>query len=338
LKAGARNGTDARISKNRQAGPHEIWYLAGPRSQPGTRKGMKQQTFEDYRKRMLAVLVHVQRHLDADLSLEELASVASFSPFHFHRIFRGLVGESVKEHVRRLRLERAAHRLRHTGQTVSEIALDAGYQSPEAFTRAFRKTFRRAPSEFRIQRRAAALARSLSNVHYLPDGALDDFRAVSRRSRRFEVRFERLPDKRVAFARNLGRYEDADEAIGRLLAWLDRRGLSTVAGAFFGIAYDDPEVTPPDKLRYDAAVEVPEKVVADGDIGIQILPRRKYAVTLHRGPYDTMGETYARFCGEWLPMSGREVLAAPALEFYLNSPHEMRPEALRTEIYLPVAA
>jgi AraC family transcriptional regulator len=70
---------------------------------------MKEQTFEDYRQRMLAVLVHIQRHLDADLSLEELATVASFSSFHFHRLFHSLVGESVKEHVRRLRLERAAH-------------------------------------------------------------------------------------------------------------------------------------------------------------------------------------------------------------------------------------
>ncbi|HEY7575420.1 MAG TPA: AraC family transcriptional regulator [Thermoanaerobaculia bacterium] len=298
---------------------------------------MKQQTFEDYRKRVLAVLVHVQRELDADLSLEELASVASFSPFHFHRIFRGLVGESVKEHVRRLRLERAAHRLRHTRQTVSEIALDAGFQSPESFTRAFQKMFRRAPRDFRA-RRLSTFASSASTVHYAPDGTLVDFRSPSRRPPRLAVRFERMPEKRVAFARHLGPYENADEAVGRLLGWAHRRGLSEQDAPLFGIAYDDPEVTPPDKLRYDAALEVPDTIGPEGNIGIQILPRRTYAVTLHRGPYETMGETYARFCGEWLPMSGHDVLAAPALEFYLNSPHETRPQELRTEIYLPVAA
>jgi AraC family transcriptional regulator len=74
-------------------------------------------------------LVHTQNNLDRPLSLEELASIASFSPYHFHRIFRGIVGESVKEHVRRLRLERAAHRLRFTGQPVTEIAFDAMAQS-----------------------------------------------------------------------------------------------------------------------------------------------------------------------------------------------------------------
>ena len=60
------------------------------------------------RKRILRVLVHIQTHLDENLALDDLARVAHFSPFHFHRVFRGMMGESVKEHVRRLRLERAA--------------------------------------------------------------------------------------------------------------------------------------------------------------------------------------------------------------------------------------
>src|SRR6185436_20700588 len=121
---------------------------------------MKPETVESYRERMLAVLVHIQEHLDDPLPLEELADVAHFSPFHFHRIFRGMVGESVKEHVRRLRLERAAHRLRFTGEPVTEIALDAGYQTHESFTRAFGAMFGESPSEFRINHRVAAYGHS----------------------------------------------------------------------------------------------------------------------------------------------------------------------------------
>lgn len=123
---------------------------------------MKEQTFEDYRQRMLAVLVHVQLHLDSELPLEELARVANFSPFHFHRLFHSLVGESVKEHVRRLRLERAAHQLRHTGQPVTEIALSAGYQTPESFTRAFQKMCQQSPTEFRVAPPLSGLRRRTS--------------------------------------------------------------------------------------------------------------------------------------------------------------------------------
>jgi transcriptional regulator GlxA family with amidase domain len=87
-------------SKEYQVGNGQVWY----RVPPNQDAPMKEQTIEDYRLRMLAVLVHIQRHLDSDLSLEELADVANFSPFHFHRLFHGLVGESIREHVCRLRL------------------------------------------------------------------------------------------------------------------------------------------------------------------------------------------------------------------------------------------
>jgi len=77
----------------------------------------------------LRVLVHIQQHLDETIELDELAHIAHFSPYHFHRIFRGMVGESLMEHVRRLRLERAAHRLKFTDTSVTNIAFDAGYET-----------------------------------------------------------------------------------------------------------------------------------------------------------------------------------------------------------------
>jgi len=91
-----------------------------------------------YTERILGVLVFIHRNLDDRLPLEAYAKVAHFSPYHFHRIFRGMVGESLAEHIRRLRLERAAMRLRHTDWAIIEIALEAGYEAHEAFTRAFR--------------------------------------------------------------------------------------------------------------------------------------------------------------------------------------------------------
>jgi AraC family transcriptional regulator len=169
---------------------------------------MKEETSEDYRARMLRVLVHIQQNLDAPLPLEELASIALFSPFHFHRIFRGLIGESVKEHVRRLRLERAAHRLRHTGQQITEIALDAGYQSLESFTRAFHRMFSQSPTEFRARLGVVAYGPAPSGVHFVAGGALDSFHPASGKAQPLDVRIERLPEMRVAFVRHVGPYEE----------------------------------------------------------------------------------------------------------------------------------
>jgi AraC family transcriptional regulator len=106
---------------------------------------MKEETLRFYRERILQVLLHIQRHLDEELPLLELADVACLSPYHFHRVFRGMVGESVAEHVRRLRLERAALQLKHTRYSVARVAFDAGYESHEAFTRAFKGAFGESP-------------------------------------------------------------------------------------------------------------------------------------------------------------------------------------------------
>jgi AraC family transcriptional regulator len=297
---------------------------------------MKGKTTEDYQTRMLSVLVHIQQNLDGALTLDDLAAVAHFSPFHFHRIFRGLVGESVKEHIRRLRLERAAHRLRHSGQPVTEIALDARYQTPESFTRAFHQMFVQSPTEFRVRHGMVMYGSAPSGVHFVAEGVLDSFRPARNNSPPLEVRIEQLPEMRVAFVRHTGPYEETDASYERLMAWAGRRGLLKPPVTVFGIAYDDPTVTAPDKLRYDAALAVPAGLTTAGEIGVQTLSGGKYAVVTHCGPYETLGETYTRFCGEWLPVSGRELLAGPALEFYRNSPQDTPPGKLLTDIYMPL--
>jgi AraC family transcriptional regulator len=105
-------------------------------------------TEQTYRQRVLKVQLFIQEHLAEELSLDRLARVACFSPFHFHRIFQGIVGEPVSEYVRRLRLESAGLALKTTRKSVLEIALDAGYGTHEAFTRAFRQMFGQSPPRF----------------------------------------------------------------------------------------------------------------------------------------------------------------------------------------------
>ena len=201
---------------------------------------MRDETSESYQARILRVLLHIQQHLDETLALDELAAVAHFSPFHFHRIFRGMVGESVKEHVRRLRLERAAHRLRFTGQPVTEIAFDAGYQAHEAFTRAFQALFGESPSGFRKHHRAVAYGHAPSAVHYVAEGTLDGWRVPQREETPLAVRIEKLLAMRVAFMRHTGPYDEVGATWGRLMIWAGSKGLLRSMPRAFGIVHDDP--------------------------------------------------------------------------------------------------
>jgi len=103
-----------------------------------------------------------------------------------------------------------------------------------------------------------------------------------------------------------------------------------------GICYDDPEVTAPGKIRYDACVTVDGGFAPQDDVGVQTLGGGEYAVTTHVGPYDKLGQTYAKLLGQWLPGSGRELRSEPSLEFYLNAPESTDPEDLITDIYAPL--
>ena len=297
---------------------------------------MKPVTQSDYHQRMLRVLIYIQQHLDDALGLEELAKVAHFSPYHFHRVFRGMTGESLQKHVRRLRLERAAHRLKLTDQPVTRIALEAGYESHEAFTRTFRSMFDNSPSGFREKAQPLAFKQTGSRVHYAANDTLDSFEPVSYGETAMDVKLETIEPMRVIFMRHLGPYDQVGDTWNSLFSWAVPRGLVGPATVALGVVYDDPDVTPPERLRCDTCIIVERLVEPEGAVALQQIGGGAYAVTRHVGPYSEFPRTYARLFGEWLPRSGREARSAPALEFYRNAPMNTAPEDLITDIYIPL--
>ena len=295
---------------------------------------MRAVTLQDYKRRIRQVLAHIREHLDDPLSLNELAALACFSRYHFHRIFKGMVGEAVKEYVRRLRLERAASQLKLGSASVVEIALNAGYESHEAFTRSFKACFGAAPSQFRSIRRAQFAAAS-SGIHYRPGKTIQHFRTLHG-GESMNVKIQQLKPMRVAFLRHVGSYGEVGATWDRLLTIMGKDGYLGGDTMLLGICHDDPEVTPPSKVRYDACVTVDEDFLPSGDIQIKMVEGGEYAMTTHIGSYDTLGRTYAELLGQWMPRSGRELRDVPCFEVYLNDPNSTAPEELLTDIYAPL--
>jgi len=291
---------------------------------------MKTATASDYHERILRTLAYIQAHLDDAPDLEELARVACFSPYHFHRVFRGLVGEPVQEHVRRLRLERAAHRLKLQEEAVTAVALAAGYESHEAFTRAFHSMFGMPPSQFRTAHQGAP--ESPSGVHFEDASGYHppDYGAPP------PVEIKTLPPQNVVFLRHTGPYDQVGATWGKLSAWAGRRGLFGPSTRMIGVSYDDPQITAPEKLRYDAALTVSRPVQPEGEFGVMELAGGEYATLLHKGRYETLSRGYQALHGGWLPQSGRELRDAPCFEVYLNSPQNTKPEELLTLIHVPL--
>ena len=300
---------------------------------------MKVTTLRFYKERLLRVLVHIQERLDEPLPLAELAALACLSPHHFHHLFTGMLGESLGSHIRRLRLERAAGRLKLSQMQVVQIALEAGYETHEAFSRAFRDSFGCSPTQFRERNRRNAQLQTASGVHFNNNPArLRDFRAVRFGDQTMNVTLKHLKPMRVAFMRHVGPYQQVHAIWETFCMFLGKEGLLGGDAQFIGICHDDPAVTPPDRIRYDVCVTVDESLRASGDVGVQTLPGGEYAVMTHFGPYEKLGESYAKLLGQWLPRSGRELRTTPCFEIYLNSPENTDPEDLITDLYAPLAS
>ncbi|MCB2155476.1 AraC family transcriptional regulator [bacterium] len=288
---------------------------------------MRTTTWQDYQDRILAVLNHIQQNLDEDLGWRDLARIAHFSPHHFHRIFSGMVGESIGEHIRRIRLERAAYRLLSTHQSVTVIAFDAGFETHESFTRAFRDWFGMAPSSYRRTPSPPQPRQVPTIIHYQPAGVLHGFTPIISGGTKMEVSIVEIPRMRVACMRHTGPGPDCGPVVDSLDKWARRRGLVNNKTVFVGVSYGP--------INYDACVTVDEKFEPSADdegVEIQEIGGGEYARVLHEGPLERLGETYAYIIGQWAPHSGRELAHRPCLEFPKNDPSSTPPEDIRMEI------
>src|SRR5580704_8420789 len=184
------------------------------------RQAKSKTTWNDYKARILRVLTHVQGHLDEPLDLEALARVACFSSFHFHRVFAAMTGETIADHVRRLRLERAAMALRSGAKEVIQVALDAGYEAHEAFTRAFKAAYGASPTGFRRMAGPIAILAAPSGVHFRQGVPLTTFNTNHITTKVMKVITRKIKPMRVAYLRHVGPYEGTGQTWIDLMACL----------------------------------------------------------------------------------------------------------------------
>jgi AraC family transcriptional regulator len=298
---------------------------------------MKSDTRSFYVRAVQAAIDHIAGHLDDALELEALARLACLSPFHFHRVFRGMVGETPLELARRLRLERAAWRLRDRERAVTEIAFDAGYETHEAFTRAFRIAYSTSPSGFRLRTYPRIEIAAACGVHFSEDGVRAAFVPRNSGGLTMDVEIKNMPDLRVGAVRHIGPYNQIPKAFERLGAIAGPAGLLQHASSMIAIYHDDPESTPQDQLRSDAALVVPAGIRLPDGLVEQHIAGGRYARTVHVGPYEQLGDVWARLLGEWIPASGNRIGDGVSYEIYANTPAQVPTNELRTELYVPLA-
>ncbi len=288
----------------------------------------------EYVGRVNRVIDYVRANLTGDLRLETLARVASFSPFHFHRVFKSISGETLNDFIRRVRVSTAAMRLLSNPKlSITDVAVGCGYSSPSTFAREFRRAFGTSASEFRRGGRdATRKIRQLAgkngqdeskNEKDIADGPpyTSDHSSRRRTTMKFSVEVKQMPEWNVVYARHIGAYNKIGEAFDRVFKWAGPRGLVRFPETkSLAIYHDSPEVTDPSKLRSDACLTVPAGTKVDGEIGAMKVPGGLFAVAHVEIDVTQFGEAWDKLIGEWMPKSGYQPDDRMCYELYLNDP------------------
>ena len=276
-----------------------------------------------YFERINKVLWYIDRNLGEKMDLETLAALAHFSPFHFHKIMRAYLRESLGSYIIRVRLDTAAALLLYSTEPVSHIAYRIGYDTPAALTKAFQKRFGTSPSDYRQNKGSLRLESvQLSTLNFKKMNVKPKIREI-----------KPIP---VVYIHIIGDYNKVGTAWEKLAKFMKEKKLFSFGVSFIGVSYDDPSVTEIEKLRYEACASVKKEVKPEGEVGYKLLDGGLYAIFRHKGPYEEFSQTYDQIYLNWLPESGYELRDAPPLEFYLNEPDRTKPENLKTDIYIPV--
>lgn len=291
----------------------------------------------DYTSRVNAVFDYIEKNLARDMSLDELAEVSCFSKYHFCRMFDAVVGETPFEFIKRVRLEKAASMLQlHQEKTVTEIALDCGYNDLAVFSRNFSEWFGMSPTDFRNSTLENSNKNQTLDFSSLYLDSEENGNNNIEQLQSSEVR--NITGRTVAYLRHMGPYKGEEslynDYFSRLLSWADSRGLIDQPNAHpMAIYHDIPCVTDEQKLRLSFCLPVPPDTPVDGEIGKMHLSKGRFLVARFVVAPQNIPMAWQWVYDSWFPGSG--YLPADNLP-YEAYPGQSKNGKMKVDIYVPL--
>jgi AraC-like DNA-binding protein/DNA gyrase inhibitor GyrI len=325
---------------------------------------------QHYHERVNRVLDYIAQHLDGELSLARLSSIGCFSPFHFHRIFQGVTGETLNSHVRRVRLERAALLMKTSPRKrITDVALETGFAGTAEFSRAFKNHFNRTASSWdrRSPLEKSKICKAPEMLSFHTEEELHRWKAAANG---VEFRVHRFNAFRYVYYRIYAPYGNTRlvDSYHALAAWLVDRRTDIRDVVFMGMSLDDPAITPSENCRYDLGVAFPR---ASGGIVDEIVRARGRSVAPFASLPDMYDSRAGRECDApglsvrdfetqeivsfhcvgdlahvdrawhylyriWLPAGAFEPADLPAMEMFVRLPEEIGWQTFDLQICIPV--
>lgn len=279
-----------------------------------------------YKHRINCVIDYIEENLDKKLTLNELAKVANFSKYHFHRIFKAVLGETLNNYIKRIKMEKICRQISiQHDKSLTEIAFDMGYNSSSNFSRDIYNYYNISPSEIRVIKKYP----DIRETKYDSDINISF------------VGVDNIPDKQIIYERISNGYNALiiSEVFKELYKFVERNHSLSIE-QFIGIGYDDPDYTPPKKCRYDACISVNGKVDLKVDLleifpyNTKVLKGGKYAVFSFEGKPEQFSPAWDVIFREWVISSQYVPDNRPHLMYLPNDKYQKG--VLKANLYLPV--
>lgn len=289
-----------------------------------------------YVERINRVLDTIYRDLTQPMKLQDLAVVADLSPFHFHRVFQAMIGETPADFIKRLRLERSLHLMAHGKQkSLTAVALDCGFSCSSDFTRSFKKRYGVAPSKFDLKAWQTNHGNEISSATESSPFQLQ--RPLPRSNPdHFRVNIRKLPARTVAYIRVDDPYhgDAVVKAAERLVKWAEARQLAD--GQWLGYQFENPKVTALEDCRYFVAVEVEQRFEPTDEVGKYQFPEMLVAEVAMKGDIYREIRLFQWLYGSWLPRSKYVPADQPSFEVWNGRPFEHGLQHFELSIHLPI--
>ena len=288
---------------------------------------------KEYIHRINRVKLHIDNNINKNLSISELARVANFSAYHFHRLFSAFTGETLKGYVARIKLEKAAGMLlMYPEMTVSEISEHCGYNNLSVFCRNFKKRFGLSSEDYRNKRFEEKSKKGQTDSKDGKQDTFDDDYVYGNVNlnqggnlMNSKIEIKEMPELNLVYTTHIGAYDQIGMAYGKLMQWAGPRGLlSSPDVKTVTVYHDNPEVTDLDKLRQSACITVDGDVKTEGEFGNLKVPGGKYVVGRFEIDATQFGEAWNAVC-VWMSKSGYQPSDGLPYELYHNN-HEEHPE------------
>jgi AraC family transcriptional regulator len=294
----------------------------------------KPQANSEYAQRIDRVIDYLRENLHRPVKLGELAHVACFSEFHFHRIFGAVSGETLNNFTNRLRLEKAARLLRYSDHNLTDIALDCGFSSSATFSRAFRSGYDTSPSEFR---KSGEIKKSKICKELFPEDEYGLPMSAEEKRAAFPVRLIDVPERQVAYIRVTNAFEldRVLAALKTLIEWAKSQNIFS-QGILFGMTVDDPHITPKHLYRYEVCIASSLPFECMEGMSKLKMPAMRYAAIKVSGDIHKVATAWDYLYRDWLINSIHEPEHAPALEVFLDKESATDWSHFELELCLPV--